>query len=433
LEADPRVLGQLLAAQNVLPVLPTAKHVAEFYARALASVPGVDAARVCFPGAVSQEGPWSEGGCAGCDAVRARGEGEPLPPRTACGLAAAGGTRVLPLATLQARFGFFALRVAVPAVFDRYEPFIANLASFLALWLDHRLQSRSLERAREALEQRVEERTEELRAANRKLAEEIEVRSGAEAAVRELNRDLEQRVQDRTLALEAANRELEAFAYSASHDLRAPLRHIGGFLELLRKRAGANLDAQSLHYFDAISGAAGRMATLIDDLLSFSRMGRCELSRGRVDLGALVQEVLRDLEPETRGRIVRWQVGPLPVVTGDRAMLRVVLVNLLANAVKFTRPREAAEIAIEQTPGPESEIVVAVRDNGVGFDMAYADRLFGVFERLHRATDFEGTGVGLANVRRIVLRHGGRAWAEGAVGRGATFYFSLPRAAPAPA
>lgn len=429
------MLGQLLAAQNVLPVLPTAKHVAEFYARALVSVPGVTAARVCVPGAASAEGPWSEGACGGCDVVRSGADGEPLPPGAACGLASSAGTRVLPLQTLQARFGFFALRVGVPALFDGYEPFVANLASFVALWLDHRVQTRGLERAREALERRVAERTEEVRAANVELAAEIEERRRVEGEVRELNRALEQRVQDRTLELQVANRELDAFAHSASHDLRAPLRHIGGFLELLRRRAGASLDAQGVHYLDAIAEAAERMGALIDDLLSFSRMGRCELSRGRVDLASLVQEVLRELEPETRGRTIRWRVGPLPVVTGDRAMLRVALVNLVANAVKFTRPREAAEIAIGHERGAGAEVVLFVRDNGVGFDMAYADRLFGVFERLHPAAEFEGTGVGLANVRRIVLRHGGRTWAEGAPGRGATFYVALPapaRATPVP-
>jgi light-regulated signal transduction histidine kinase (bacteriophytochrome) len=168
------------------------------------------------------------------------------------------------------------------------------------------------------------------------------------------------------------------------------------------------------------------MGTLIDDLLSFSRMGRNEMSKARVDLNELIQEVIRDFKPETEGRDIQWKIVPLPVVSGDRAMLRIVLVNLIANALKFTRQREFVriEVGIEGKDG--EEIIIFVRDNGVGFDMDYAGKLFGVFQRLHHQKDFEGTGIGLANVRRIISRHGGRTWAEGEVDHGATFYFSLP-------
>jgi signal transduction histidine kinase len=250
-------------------------------------------------------------------------------------------------------------------------------------------------------------------------------------ALRRLNQELEGRVVERTAALEAANRELEAFAYSVSHDLRAPLRHIDGFLERLRERLGTALDAQSQHYVRNVSDAARRMGALIDDLLAFSRMARHEMSRHPVDLARLARRVIDELAPETAGRSVRWRVGDLPVVAGDRAMLQAVLANLLSNAVKFTRPREQAEIEIGCRPGQGGEVVVFVRDNGVGFDPAYAGKLFGVFQRLHRVDEFEGTGIGLANVRRIVDRHGGRTWAEGAVGQGATFCFSLARPAGA--
>ncbi len=239
--------------------------------------------------------------------------------------------------------------------------------------------------------------------------------------------DLEKRVTERTAELESSNRELEAFAYSVSHDLRAPLRHIDGYLELLEKRAGTVLDDQCRHYMDTISDAAQKMGLLIDDLLSFSRMGRNAMSFKPVELRPMVHDVIRELEPEITGRDISWDIGDLPVVKGDKTMLRMVLVNLVANALKFTRPRERARIEISTLPDQATEAVIFVRDNGVGFDMAYSDKLFGVFQRLHHADEFEGTGIGLANVRRIIARHGGRTWAEARVEEGATFYLALPR------
>lgn len=226
--------------------------------------------------------------------------------------------------------------------------------------------------------------------------------------------------------LERSNRELEAFSYSVSHDLRAPLRHVTGFVGLLEAHAPEALDPKSRHYLDVIAQAATRMGELIDDLLEFSRMGRVEMKRDRVPLGPLVDEVVRELAPEALGREVTWEIGELPEVTGDRSMLRQVFRNLVGNALKFSKARTPARISIGTGPARAGEVEVHVRDNGVGFDMKYAPNLFHVFQRLHSAEEFEGTGVGLANVQRIVLRHGGRVRAEGSPDAGATFWVSLP-------
>ncbi|MBA4370036.1 MAG: hypothetical protein C0418_00450 [Coriobacteriaceae bacterium] len=226
-------------------------------------------------------------------------------------------------------------------------------------------------------------------------------------------------------ALNEANKELESFSYSVSHDLRAPLRHISGFVDLLEQSSAGCLDERSQHYLTTIAESAHDMGDLIDGLLTLSRMGRAALSMERLDLDGMVREYIENVDDDTKRRGIEWVVGELPAVRADRAMMRQVLSNLLGNAVKYTGPRKRPRIEVGTYP-EEGGVAVFVRDNGVGFDMAYADKLFGVFQRLHDATEFEGTGIGLANVRRVISRHGGRTWAEGAVDQGATFFFSLP-------
>ena len=590
-QADARVLGQILAAQNIVFALPDTARIAEFYAQTLISIPGITACRVCLGDRSVLAGEMEGSVCAECEAVRhLAGEDNPLTPANSnvqCSLADQPDMRAIAINSYQHHFGSFVVKIKQAAVFEVYQPFISNLSNHVALILENRRQKGLLQAAHAELERKVEERTHDLTVANealdaarlaalttmhaaiearqraeqanadlqrevserqrveealrlseerfRRLAEnardviyrmslpdgkyeyvspavqavfgyspeecyaspllikqtlhpdwqvyyreqwtnllegkmpptyeyqiihksgqvrwlnqrnilvrdnagtpiaiegivtDITERRRAEEEIRRLNQGLEQRVADRTAQLEAANKELEAFAYSVSHDLRAPLRHIDGYLELLQHRATLPADEQSQHYLATIASSARRMGQLIDDLLSFSRMGRHDLARQAVELNSLVQDVIRDFEPETRDRTIQWRIADLPVVTGDRAMLRVVLVNLISNALKFTRSRSQADIEIGYEAGATTGPVFFIRDNGVGFDMAYVDKLFGVFQRLHRVDEFEGTGIGLANVRRIISRHGGQTWAEGAVDHGATFYFSLPQFTP---
>ena len=266
-------------------------------------------------------------------------------------------------------------------------------------------------------------------------------RQQMEEEILKLNLELEQRVQQRTAALEAANRELDAFSYTVSHDLRAPLRAIDGFSRILSEEHAPLLNADAQHYLDVVRRSAVRMADLIDGLLAFSRLGREALSRQTVSPSRLAEQALEDLHLEQEGRQVQIHIGELPPCQADPRLLRQVFSNLLSNALKYTRPRDAATIEVGATrladleakgdgapprniSGPDS-VVYYVRDNGLGFDMRYAGKLFGVFQRLHRAEEFEGTGVGLAIVQRIIHRHDGHVWASAELNKGATFYFTL--------
>ena len=229
------------------------------------------------------------------------------------------------------------------------------------------------------------------------------------------------------LELKSANEDLERFSYAVSHDLRTPLGHIMGFADLLQQGAEPSLSPKQRQQLTTISDSARQMLRLIDDLLAFSRTAHTQLLKTWVDIEQLVREVVGDLQAHIAGRNIAWNIHPLPPVSADRALLRLALVNLISNAVKFTGKRAEAQIEIGCVPGESDETVFFIRDNGAGFDARYADKLFGVFQRLHSQGQFEGTGIGLANVQRIVHRHGGRVWAKGAVDAGATFNFSIPR------
>ena len=260
-----------------------------------------------------------------------------------------------------------------------------------------------------------------------KVVRDVTARREAAERIENLNHQL----QSRADMLESANKELESFSYSVSHDLRAPLRHIHGFVELLQKSPSLVNDEPAQRHMGVIAKAAREMGMLIDDLLAFSRTGRAEMQFVSVNMRDLVDHCVHGLESEIADRPLTWTISDLSSVEGDPGLLRLVWANLLGNSVKYTRPRDMAQIVIGQqerldAQGEPCEIVYFVRDNGVGFDMRYASKLFGVFQRLHRASDFEGTGIGLANVQRIIHRHGGKVWAESQVDAGATFYFSLP-------
>lgn len=253
------------------------------------------------------------------------------------------------------------------------------------------------------------------------MLEQIETR---DRELQEAHNNLELRVQERTAQLNAVNGELEAFSYSVSHDLRAPLRHMSAFSQLLNEEHGEKLDPDARHYVERIQEGAKRMGLLVDDLLKMGQVSRRSLTLAATDLNSLIKDVLAELQPECKGRNIHLKIAELPGAECDSGLMKQVFANLLSNAVKYSRKREQATIEVGMIE-TDNTTAIFVRDNGAGFDQRYADKLFGVFQRLHRADEFEGTGVGLATVQRIIKKHGGKIWAEGAVDKGSTFYFTI--------
>jgi two-component system sensor histidine kinase/response regulator len=302
-----------------------------------------------------------------------------------------------------------------------------KVAVFVELYKKTEQSRRQAERLRVAhdeLEARVHDRTVQLASANESLQAEIIERRRVEEEIRKLNAELEQRVLDRTTELAEANQELEAFTYSVAHDLQAPLRNIQSYAQLLEEEFGSNVPPESMQYLRRIGTRVKHMAQLVSDLLNLSRIAKHELNRQETNLIKIVEEAISNAKAEAKDRDIEWHVQELTPVACDPGLIRQVFANLVSNAVKYTQPRPKARIEIGQI-NHNGEAPIYIRDNGVGFDMKFVDKLFGVFQRLHPAADFEGTGVGLATVARIIRKHGGSIWAESEEDKGATFYFTL--------
>lgn len=424
---DPRILSQLLAAVSMLQALPSVSRLAEFALEVLRTVYGGNSCSICMRGLAEPLGDIHPDECTEC---RPRPQPGDLSPYR-CALLAREDVRTFPLLTLDGQYGHMLIGADAAARFSAYDSFVMNFANSVAISLESRWRKEQLEQSNEKLlrygkqlQTLVAKRTAELEAANAKLEQEIDERKQAEQEVRELNTELERRVAQRTAELEAANKELESFSYSVSHDLRAPLRRINGFSGIIREDYAAKLDGQGLRYLDQLCAASEQMGQLIEALLALSRVSRQELERRDVDVSGMVREIAAELAQGAPQRRVNFRIAENVAAHADPVLLRTAIGNLVENAWKYS-----ANVAITNIEFgvAESDGVRAyfIRDNGAGFDMSFARKLFGAFQRLHRADEFAGTGVGLATVQRIVHRHGGRIWADAKVGHGATFYFTL--------
>jgi len=407
---DARILGQLLAAQNVVFILPDEKRIAEFFSQALSEVPGIISCLVCLGNLPASSNPYGEV-CDECATLRKKQEEIMIMPQNfSCRLATKQEMRTITIGTNALTFGFFIFQTDQSGSSEPYWPFLQNLANYVALSLENRIQQRLLENSHDELEDRVKKRTEELRALNEH--------------IRKLNEELEKRVSERTAQLEFANKELESFSYSVSHDLRTPLRSIDGFSQAILEEYRDKLDEHGQGYLHRVRSATQRMAQLIDDMLNLSRVGRSEMNIRQVDLSEIAQEIAEDLRNTQPDRQIRFIIPEGIKAQGDEQLLRIVLENLIGNAWKFTsnHPTACIEFGVQL----QKELpVYFIQDDGAGFNMNYAQKLFGAFQRLHTAAEFPGTGVGLATVQRIIQRHGGNVWAEGKVEEGTTFYFTL--------
>jgi signal transduction histidine kinase len=399
-------LNQLVLCQLAISILPFDKKYSEFIHYGLKQIVKTSKCRICLFFTQEPVGDTISEICKKCDFYKCSNDEQ----KCDCLLFNEENIIVIPIRKGRKSFGYIALynsQRIKPTIFAS----IRNFANIIAINIENNLQKDILERQNEEKDKR---------AAELVIANIEKDKRAAELIIANIEKD------KRAAELIIANKELETFSYSVSHDLRAPLRHINGYVDLLLDRFYDSLPEKARHYLDTIADSSRQMGTLIDDLLQFSRIGRQEKRLADFDMNIVVQDAIVSIKQDNQERNIEWRIETLPLVYADKAMLQLVWTNLLSNAVKFTRIRKKAIIGINVSD-ENNEYIFSVHDNGVGFDMQYSHKLFGIFQRLHTMAEFEGTGIGLANVQHIISRHGGRTWAEAEPDKGATFNFSLPK------